>query len=232
MNVLVVGPPRSGTTLLTCLLGSHPQCIAMSECYWCEEQKIVSPATVVVNKLCVPNHVQFEHPPLPTLLRRLLRQGRAYVSRSLGLTVKDWPLGALSIRDYIVERDARLLFMLREPNQTVDSMIRRGGQGESRAAARWAHGVQEMNESYSEYENRIHVVKFSRLLNKTDIELRVICRFMNIEYDEGMTNGYESTPQYERRCIDESVSKKKVGEYSLQDRFPEAYDMYRRLRDA
>lgn len=63
LHTLVVGTPRSGTTLVTSLIGGHPDTIAMSECLFCEENKIVSPAKIVANKLCCPNQVQLNNPP-------------------------------------------------------------------------------------------------------------------------------------------------------------------------
>lgn len=226
MYLLVVGTPRSGTTLLTCLIGSHPRCIAMSECLWGEEHKIVSPSEVVVNKLCTPNQIQFEHPPLPTLLQRIGVRFQKELARLTGLWMKDWPLGALSIRDYVAERDARLLFIVRDPNQVIDSMIRRSGQSESRALSRWAHGIQEMHASYSEYSQRCHLLAFSDLVLEPENELRKICEFINLEYSSDMMNGYRYSPQYNRDKISESVLNKNTKNYRIEERCERSYEKY------
>lgn len=203
----------------------------MSECLWAEENKIVSPSDVVVNKLCTPNQIQFRHPPLPKLLQRIGIQFQKDLARLTGLWMKDWPLGALSIRDYVVERNARLLFIVRDPNQVIDSMIRRSGQSESKALSRWAHGIQEMYRAYSEYGQRCHSVVFSDLIAEPENELQKVCDFIDIKYDRNMINGYKYSPQYDRIKIDESVSDKDVKRYSADKRREEQYEKYTFLKD-
>lgn len=232
MHLLVVGTPRSGTTLLTCLIGAHPQCIAMSECFWGEETKIVSPSDVVVNKLCAPNQIQFEHPPLPNLLRRAAIYARdAFVQRT-GLWIRDWPLGVLSIREYVRERDAHLLFILRDPDHVIDSMVRRDGLSESGARSRWTHGIREMHRSYTEYDHRCHTLSFSDLVNDPERTLREVCEFLTLEYRSDMLTGYEHSPQYSRDNIDASVLDKDVKNYRVQERQADSYEKYSSMRDS
>jgi len=130
-HALVVGTPRSGTTLLTSLMGAHPECIALSECYSCEEHKVVSPAKLLVNKLCCPNQVQFTHPPPRSLPWRLWnRFWTKPISRLTERIIEDRLFGSMSISEYVEKCNARLVFIVRNPNQVVDSITRRGKKRE------------------------------------------------------------------------------------------------------
>lgn len=206
-RLLIVGLPRSGTTLLTCLVGSHPECVAMSECLSCEEGKIVSPAKVIANKLCCPNQVQLTHPPPRTLGQRLLDRywNELYIRLRGGVPEDYVPGGSVSISGYVEQKDAQLLFILREPNQVIDSIIRRGGQSRDRAVARWANGIQEMSAAYAKFEGSTYVVKFSDLITKTEQLLQSICKFVNLNYHEEMVGEYKNTPQYNKNQLDSSV---------------------------
>lgn len=202
----------------------------MSECFWGEETKIVSPSEVVANKLCAPNQIQFTHPPLPNLLKRAALYARDVLVRRTGLWIQDWPLGVLSIRDYVRERDARLLLILRDPDQVIDSMIRRDGLSESKARSRWAHGIREMHKSYTEYDQRCHTLSFSDLVAEPEPTLREICEFIGLEYSPDMLNGYRYSPKYSRDKIDESVLDNDVKDYRVDEKHKSSYEKYSFLK--
>lgn len=206
-RLLIVGLPRSGTTLLTCLVGSHPECIAMSECLSCEEGKIVSPAKIIANKLCCPNQIQLNHPPSRTLGQRLIDRfwTKPLIRLKGGVPEDCVPGGSISFSRYVEKKNAQLLFILREPNHVIDSIIRRGGQSQKRAMSRWIHGIQEMSAAYAKFDRVTYVVKFSDMIKKTEQVLQSICDFLSLEYQEDMHKGYQNTPQYSRNSLDESV---------------------------
>lgn len=202
----------------------------MSECFWGEETKIVSPSEVIVNKLCAPNQIQFTHPPLPNLLKRAAIYARERLVQRTGLWIQDWPLGVLSIRDYVRELDARLILILRDPDQVIDSMIRRDELTESQACSRWAHGIREMHKSYTEYGQRCHTLNFSDLVGNPEHTLRKVCEFINLEYSPDMLNGYRYSPQYNRDKIDESVLDNDVEDYRVSKRKKNSYEKYSSLK--
>lgn len=213
------------------MIGWHSKCISMSECFSCQEGKIVSPAEFIVNKLCSPTQIQFEHPPLNNLIQPYFTLWwKVPVASWTGLVLKDRPYGRVSISDYVEKRDARLLFILREPNQVVHSLIRRAELTPAKAASRWAHGIREMGNAYSEYSPRCHILTFSNLIKNTDNELGNICKFLGLYYDEEMKKGYKSNPKYEREGIDRSVVNKDVPEYKLKNSHPDSYKIHSQLR--
>lgn len=202
----------------------------MHECVSCEEGAIVSPAEVMANKLCCPNQVQldrFHSAQIPELTYRFVR--RIFVkplASAVGFVLKDRPTAQMSISDYAERLDACLLFILREPNQVVDSMVRRGGLSERKAIIRWGHGIREMSSAYSRYNHKSLILNFSDLVNKTSNIINDICDFLNLRYDSSMENGYKSTPNYDKDGIDTSTSGKNVKSYNIRERYSEEYELY------
>lgn len=215
----------------------------MSECLSCEEDKIVSPAKIIANKLCCPNEIQTKNPsPTPLIGHRdHVVNGRSLFHRLYykwwknpllqlrGSSPEDYPIGRLSISDYVEKRDARLIFILRNPDQVIDSMIRRKGKSRERAIARWQQGIREMRKAYAKYEGAIHILSFSNLVTNVDQELKRICDFLQLEYREEMLQGYRGTPQYENSGIDPSMAEKDVPDYKLESQVPEGYEAYAAL---
>ena len=232
MHLLVVGTPRSGTTLLTCLIGAHPNCIMMGECFSAEEHKIVSPAKVIGNKLCAPNQVQFNHPPpRVSLLRLPHRILQGLVALIPGAPSKNLPLGRLSIQRYVQDRDARLVFIVRAPGQVVESMQRRDGYHVEEALSRWARGMREMHRAFDAFGDRSHVARFKSLVEFPERVMQDVSEFLGLEYAPSMLEGYENTPQYERGRIDPEAARGFPEIHRVEERVPKAVRRYRALRE-
>ena len=228
MHLLILGTPRSGTTLLTCMVGAHPDCIMMSECFSTEEHKIVSPAKVIGNKLCVPNQIRFSHPPPRVSWRRLpYRVLRALCGFIPGYAPAGLPLGRISIQEYVREREAHLLFIVRAPSQVVGSMLRRDKHGVKEATSCWAEGVHEMYRAFDTFGDRAQVVTFESLVKSPKQTMQSVSSFLGLEYAPGMLEGFKNTPQYEREEIDPQAARKPSNDYQIEEREPEAMRKYR-----
>lgn len=230
MDLLILGTPRSGTTLLTCMVGAHPNCIMMSECFSAEEDKIVSPAEVIGNKLCVPNQIQFRHPPPRVSWRRLpYRVLNALGTFMPGDALNALPLGRISIQQYVRERGAHLLFIVRAPGQVIGSMVRRDGHDVSRAISIWAAGIREMYRAFDTFEGRAHVVSFASLVGSPEKAMRRVSAALDLPYAPSMLEGFEQTPQYNREKIDAEAARGGDGAYRIEERKPEAVQKYQAL---
>lgn len=228
MHLLILGTPRSGTTLLTCMVGAHPNCIMMSECFSAEEQKIVSPAKVIGNKLCVPNQIQFSHPPPRVSWRRLPHRALRAIGNFIpGSASARLPLGRMSIQEYVREREARLLFIVRAPNQVVRSMVRRDEHDVREAASFWAQGVHEMYRAFDTFGDRAQVVTFESLVESPEQVMQNVSSFLGLKYAPRMLEGFKNTPQYERENIDSHVANRSSRDYQIERRQPEAARKYR-----
>lgn len=232
MHLLVAGTPRSGTTLLACMIGAHPDCIMMSECFSAEEHKIVSPARVIGNKLCMPNQLQFTHPPPRVSLRRIPhRVVRGLGALIPGLAPKELPLSRLSVQEYVRERKASILLVVRRPGHVVDSMLRRDEWTLDEAISRWAQGIREMHRAYDAFQDRSHIVSFESLVESPEEKMRDVSEFLDVPYNTNMLEGYKSTPQYERESIDSSAASGPSNHKQVQKRAPESFGLYRALRE-
>jgi len=56
-NLLVVGAPRSGTTLLAAMIGRHSEVAMLSEHLGFAVKDVIS-KPIAGNKLCIPNHIE------------------------------------------------------------------------------------------------------------------------------------------------------------------------------
>lgn len=137
----------------------------------------------------------------------------------------------MSIRKYVEERDARLLFVVRNPDHVVDSMIRRDGYSEKRAIVRWTRGIRELYTAYRAFADRIHVASFEEVVEQPEAVMRRVSSFLGVDYAPEMLDGYQFTPQYNQDGIDSEAAEKSVRDYNVQSNEPASYRQYCMLRD-
>lgn len=227
-NVLVLGPARSGTTLLASMIGYHPAVRMMSECTSHQYRQQIGGA-VVGNKLCVPNHI-FLEPDGPQLPRPV--SPKSFLARVA--VFARWLLGhqrpqPKNIRNYVEDWDAKLVLIVRSPDHVVRSIQKRGGQTPEIARYRWAEALMTIDRLVSDYSDRTHFLQFEDLVSHPDTVIRAVCDFIGIEYDACMLDGYQGTRQYDREQIDPSVATKSVPNANMEHYYPEAFGVYRKL---
>jgi hypothetical protein len=153
IKLLLLGVPRSGTTLLTGMIGSHPEVAMLNEDRSNAIHCLVG-KPVVGNKLCIPNHINFETPLLTRVAKRF--GYNAFRSRSVH-----------SLDDYLQDESLKLIVIVREPEATIASMMRRGELSFDAAGRRWKRGT-DMAHTLSESEAaRTLLVAFERLRHRT-----------------------------------------------------------------
>jgi hypothetical protein len=243
-HLLIVGAPRSGTTLLTTLIGHHPEARMMSECVWHEHRKQIG-GRVVGNKLCIPNQIKLEPErgglEYPENVKSLIKDKPNLVAR-LSLAAR-WILGRLPyrtvcIRDYVERWDAKLIGIVRNPDHVIHSMQQRAGWSPEKAKRHWAEAVTSINTLHHEYPERTHLVVFSDLVSQPERVLRDACTFLDLEFDDRMLYGhrgatmYDGTSQYARDRIDPEVATKSVPDSKVKQNYPKAFEMYETLTAA
>jgi hypothetical protein len=230
---LVLGTPRSGTTLLTCLIGAHPECISMSECFSMEQGKIVSPTNNILNKLCTPNHIQYRYSAKKNLASKAVQRLKDKMIRYITLKLKKEfihiPRVDTSIEKYMKNNDKRkLIIIIRKPDDVISSMMKRDNLSKKHAVSRWAYGLDQLCLSVTEHTERCVAVKFEQLVKEPVKELKRVCEFMNIEYDKKMKSGAKQTPQYSHDKIEKNVLSRR---YKVRiDQLPKRhYNLYQHL---
>lgn len=228
INVLVLGPARSGTTLLASIIGFHPDVRMMSECTSHEYRQQIG-GRVVGNKLCVPNHIFLESdgPQLPRPV-----SPKSFLARTAD--VARWLVGhqrpaPKSIRDYVEDWKAKVVLIVRNPDHVVHSIHRRGGETTEIARYRWAEALLTIDKLVQDYPENTFLIEFEDLVTQPRSVTQRICDFIGIEFSEQMLNGYQGTRQYDRDRIDPSVATKSVQDAHIEQYYPEALKVYSQL---
>jgi tetratricopeptide (TPR) repeat protein len=194
-HVFLVGFPRSGTTLLELVLASHPDVVTL------EERPLLEPAE---NEFLVS----------PASFQRLLDAGddlldpfrdlywRQVADRGVEVAGKVFvdklPLGSVLIP--LIARlfpSARILFAERDPRDVVLSCFRRGFKVNPsmyqfvslEAAAGFYDAVMSVADRYRRLApDRVHPVRYETLVTDFEGQVRAICAFADLEWNERLND--------------------------------------------
>lgn len=187
--LLVVGPPRSGTTLLASMIGRHPEVAMLIEDRGDAVVRLSS-CGVAANKLCVPNQVQLTQKG-NGLTRRLRRLG----------FFRRWPTARLSIEDYLRLTGARVVAIVRSGDDVVRSMRDRGRRRRAEAIRRWAEGIQTIHALHEQYPSRTLVISYERLVAEPEAVMSMVASFLTLDFSPAMLKGYRYNPFYPADAI-------------------------------
>lgn len=177
-QVLILGPPRSGTTLLAGMLACSPAISVLNEELTGAVRRAIGPKIAAV-KLCVP--IQATLRKDRSLRRRVERRLRTVV----GLPLTDW-----AIEDYVGWDETALVLIVRRAEGVVSSMMRRGGLSARAASARFEEALEVLHRTVEEYSDQSIVVQFEDLVVDPEKELSRIASFMKIPMDPSMLEGH------------------------------------------
>jgi Sulfotransferase family len=177
--LVVLGAPRSGTTLLATALGVHPGVALLSE--ECEGGMFTFVGGKLPGvKLCVPNHVDLDrrwhwyYEPLRRV--RWLRQNFNY----------RLPRSRLSLRDMAARAELKIVCILRDPRANLDALRRRGGRSEAvcRDMLRRMYRLYERLPGEPGIE--VQFIAYERFVHDPEAQLRGLCRWLELPFDPGM----------------------------------------------
>ncbi len=196
-HLLIVGAPRSGTTLLTSMLGRHAE-IAMLNEHRGQAIGQLTGKRVAGNKLGIPPQGRFEDARSPAA--RLGRRAFLWRNRLLLRRVL-WPLGIhgdllMDLDDYLALDPLRVLAILREPDAAVDSVVRRGGRTRAYAEAQWTEANALMRRMKDRLGEAMLVFAYERLTTAPEAHMRAACAFLDLPYDPRMLEGHRFNPFY------------------------------------
>lgn len=184
-HVLVIGAPRSGTTLLATIIGRHSEVGMMNEDITGRGLRKVLGRTITGNKLCIPNQIQLE---------RASRFGWRWLKK-LGV-VGEAPRSQYSITDYLQLPKLKVVAIIRHGNDSISSMMVRGKSKLKKAVRRWAEAIETIGELKRSYADRLLVVNFEDLVLSPEKTVREICRFLEINFEAQMLDGYLYNAKY------------------------------------
>lgn len=210
--VFIIGPPRSGSTLLTRMLGAHTQIHAPAETH------LLTPLAHLGYYERVD---EAAYDPIITQLglRELVSQlpggeadyldalrscsdhlyGGLMADRSARLLVDKTPAYAL-VLDFIVRLypEARYVVLTRHPMAIWSSVIESFFDGDPEMAHRHNPILERYVPAIARFlRDRpapIHPIRYEELVKAPDDHMRSLCAFLNIDYEPGMVNYGQGEP--------------------------------------
>ena len=219
--LLIVGCPRSGTTLLASMIGCHTRVGMLNEDVSGKWMNKILGKPIAANKLCIPNQVQMKRGTV--FSRRLFKK--------LGF-IKEAPRSSFSLEEYLEVPTLKIIAIIRDGNDAIASMMNRGGSTLKMGSNRWAMATDTIYELRSRYPDRVLVIAFEHLLSEPQATLEEICSFLDIAYEKEMLDGCRYNPRYPETQLNGSKayrSRTEHNHFQLAERFPSTYRKYEAL---
>ncbi|MEJ1355171.1 MAG: sulfotransferase [Candidatus Sedimenticola sp. (ex Thyasira tokunagai)] len=202
-HILILGSPRSGTTLLSAMLGCHPAIAILNEDYCCSEFKIFS-KRVRGNKLCVPNQIELTHDiytrisdSIVSLYQRISNTIRSKLH--LRTPIVRGAKARLSIREYEHLADnLHIIGIIRSPDNVIRSIKKRGQQLHTTSEYRWCRSIEVLYDLLNSRQPTVEltIIHYDRLISSPEEVMRICLNKMECEYDDSVLDGFKYTPQY------------------------------------
>lgn len=187
--IVVLGAPRSGTTLVATALGAHAGIAFLSEDVNGGMFRFVGGKLPGV-KLCTPVHVDIDrhwrwyYEPL-----RRVRWLRRHFNYRL-------PRSKLSLRDMAARADLKVVCILREPQSNMAAIRRRADRSERvcRDMLRRTYALYEKLPLERGMEPRF--LSYERFVSEPEAQLRDLCEWIGLPFDVAMLEAPRLNPKY------------------------------------
>jgi hypothetical protein len=219
-NLLIIGAPRSGTTLLATMISRHTEIAILNEDKgWAMRQLLGK--MIVGNKRCVPNQIELKKP------------GRLHFRflKTIGIA-KEYQSSEFSIEDYLTLPNIKVIAIIRAGNDVVSSVMGRSEKNFRVASYRWCRSIEIIHELKTGFPEIVLVVSFENLVVYPKPNMERVAAFLNVEYQDRMLEG----PQYNPWYPEEGMNHEKVNraqaeniDFKLSERFPAIYRQYQKL---
>lgn len=236
--VFITGVQRSGTTLLSVMLGRHPEILM--------EDRVISfrLLTVIQNAAEIwPYNLEVDQEVFYHWLIRHDSKGRLaefldYEDRPAGETLQQlihrsidqrltdhqkqcWGDKGPNLQYYMpgllqLFPKARFVHIVRDGRATALSMSRRSYQSLRLSAQEWVDGnVQAMVQREVMGLQRVLIIRFEDLLSEPEETLRKVCNFLSITYSAQMLDLQQDIPE-EERYVKSSLQPDKINAFQKE----------------
>jgi sulfotransferase family protein len=219
-HLLIIGAPRTGTTLLATMISRHTEIGVLNEDKGWSMRRLLG-KTVVGNKRCIPNQIELRR---PTLLHMRLW-------KKLGLA-KEYQSSQFSIEDYLTLPAIKIIGIIRNGNDSVSSGMRRGNKSFRGACYRWCRAIEIIHELKTRFPELVLVVSFEDLVLHPRENMVRVAEFLKVEYQERMLEGPVYNPWYPESGMNEEKvnrSQREKIDFKLGELFPASERQYREL---
>jgi hypothetical protein len=199
--IFVGGAPRSGTTLVQNILGNHTKIYAGPEFDWMPDfAKIYAGITKSIDNGRLDSFFSKKYftDQFRTFIYTLFEESIAGTSKSM--FSEKTPDNVLYFDTLLtIFPEARFVFIVRDPraifNSTLSVFRRASTEGKRIKFGRsYAKSLHRIHKSISKganfinmYPGRCHLIFYEDLIDYGEIEIKRLCEFLSIEYEEAMT---------------------------------------------
>jgi len=196
---LVIGLQRTGTTLLSSMLGRHPEINMLFESVTNDSLKLIGKEWNG-NKLLAHRQIRINQRSSKWghIINRIVNLD--FKQQNRHHLIRPYPTSIMSIEDYR-KKGAFFITIERDKKSSVNSMIKRAGQNKKQAEMEWEDGMKIINYLKG---NDTFSLTFVDLVNDTENVLKGICDFLKIDYFETMLEG----PKYNFVYPQDSIVKR------------------------
>jgi hypothetical protein len=219
-HLLILGAPRSGTTLLATMISRHTEIAVLNEDRGWMMRRLLGKA-IVGNKRCVPNQIE---------LKKRSRLHFRFLKK-LGLA-KEYQSSRYSIEEYLTLPNIKIIGLIRNGDDVISSQLNRSKKSLRRASYRWCRAIEILYGLKKRYENLVMVVSFENLVIEPKANMERIAAFLGVEYQDRMLEGPQYNPWYHENGLNvDKVNRaqKDSIDFKLAERVPAAYRKYQEL---
>ena len=219
-QLLILGAPRSGTTLLATMIGRHTEIGVLNEDRGWAMRRILG-KSVVGNKRCIPNQIEMK--------KRSVFHLRLF--KTIGWA-KEYQSSEHCIEDYLALPRIRIIGLIRDGNDVISSVMNRSEKSFHVASYRWRRAIEIIHELKTRRPQTVLVVSFEDLVTNPESNMKRISAFLGVEYQERMLEGARYNPWYGESDFNvEKVNraKKEQIDFHLSTRFPATCQKYQEL---
>jgi hypothetical protein len=221
-HLLILGAPRSGTTLLATMISRHTEIAILNEDRGWAMRRLLGKA-VVGNKRCVPNQIE---------LKKRSRLHFRFL-KTLGLA-KEYQSSQYCIEDYLQLPNIKIIGLIRSGNDVISSVMGRSEKNFRVASYRWRRAVEVIYALKKSYTDIVLVVSFEDLVSRPKENAERIAGFLEVEYQERMLEGPQYNPWYPEAGMNRDKinrAQRESIDFKLAERFPPTYRRYQELLD-
>ena len=190
-HLLILGAPRTGTTLLATMISRHTDIGILNEDDGWSMRRLLG-KLVVGNKRCIPNQIEME------------RRGklRLRLWKKIGL-MKEYQSSLFSIEDYLTLPHIQIIGIIRNGDDAISSGMNRGRKSFRGAAYRGCRAIEIMHELTTRFPERVLIVSFEDLVMQPRENMQRVAEFLGVEYQDRMLEGPVFNPWYPEEGMNE-----------------------------
>lgn len=228
MAVFIIGPPRSGTTLLSFMLDGHRDLAVMVESHLFGVYRSVAEQLgdrfpelwpELVARMLDSRPLAYVEPRIdparlhgrsiatyPDLVRAMLEAWTEQRGRKIW--VEKTPCHTLHWR-YLLEHfpNARFVAIVRDPRPSAASLVRArfGTSAISAATGRWVRHCDAIQELRRAAPRQLHLLRYEDLVREPGAEMSRLCSFLGIQLEDAMLD-----PRPSSRVMTDAVNRRNL----------------------